>query len=181
MKKLVTAVVLSGGVLAASLTLALENKFSPYVDADGSIHYPQDFRDNFVHLGSWVVPDKKAPGHGFHDVYTEPGTVEYFRKNGRFPDGAILIKEIRALLEAPHTTGQATWAGENKVWFVMVKDEKNRFPGNSHWEEGWGWALYEAKQPTVNVSRGFKQECMACHLPAKKNDWVFTEGYPRLR
>ena len=155
--------------------------YSPYVSKSGEIQLPDEFRQHWVHLGSWVVTDAKAPGHGFHDVYTQAETVKVFHDIGKFPDGAVLVKEIRKLGSGKLTTGEAQWATDNAVWFVMVKDTLGRFKGNANWGEGWGWALFEAKNPKVNVSKGFAESCLGCHTPAKKTDWVFVEGYPTLK
>ena len=31
-----------------------------------------------------------------------------------------------------------------------------------------------------NVSKGYKASCRGCHIPAKIDDWIYTEGYPAL-
>ena len=42
----------------------------------------------------------------------------------------------------------------------MIKDAKGRFPGNDLWGDGWGWALFLAKepgatwQPTIRLTAG---------------------------
>lgn len=154
--------------------------FSPYVDARGTITLPKDFRTRWTHLGSWVVQQDGAPGQGFHDVYTEPASAASFRKTGQWPDGATLVKEIRGITSGPLTTGPALWAGDNKVWFVMVKDSKGRHAGNGNWGDGWGWALFDAKQPSTNASVSYQKDCLGCHTPAKATDWVFLQGYPTL-
>lgn len=155
--------------------------FSRYVDEEGNISLPEDVRRNWSHLGSWVVDDTEAPGHGFHDVYVQPQALTAYLANGHFPDGAILVKEIRTIQRANLTTGQAEWAEKPKVWFVMIKDRKARFADSPHWGGGWGWALFDAQKPGKNVSRGWREECLACHVPAKANDYVFIEGYPSLK
>ncbi|GAM56951.1 hypothetical protein JCM19231_1285 [Vibrio ishigakensis] len=37
------------------------------------------------------------------------------------------------------------------MFFVMVKDNENRFSESEHWGDGWGWAMFGAK-PTHNES-----------------------------
>lgn len=160
--------------------LGMATEFSPYVDDQGAIERPRDYRMKWVHLGSWVVPGENAPGYGFHDVYTQPDAAQAFRENGVFPDGAVLVKEIRTVETADMTTGTASWAGDPAVWFVMVKDRKNRFPGNPIWGEGWGWALFKSDNPEKNVASNFRKDCLPCHMPAKENDWVYLRGYPTL-
>lgn len=153
--------------------------FSPYVDDKGTISLPKDYRVKWAHLGTYVVPDDKDAG--FHDVYTQPGTVEAYKKDEEFPDGAVLVKEVRTIESAKMTAGRASWAAENAHWFVMIKDQKGRFPDNPNWGEGWGWALFYPKDPSKNASTHYKKDCIPCHIPAKVDDWVFIEGYPPLR
>lgn len=154
--------------------------FREYVDAEGNISLPVDIRSNWVHLGSWVVNEEGAPGAGFHDVYTQPEAAQAYRDTGEFADGTVLVKEIRTIESGAKTTGPALWAGEPQVWFVMVRDNQGRFDG-PHWGEGWGWGLYKADNPFLNVSESFEATCKGCHVPAQQTDWVFIEGYPTLK
>lgn len=180
------SVILTGLALAMSTlllpTIGAEEKedFSPYVDDKGNISLPNDFRKDMAHLGSWFVPDGGASG--FHDVYTDPETIAAFREYGKFPDGSILVKELRASKAGNYTTGEnvSFATGELKQWFVMVKDTENRFSDNPNWGDGWGWALYKPDDIKRNVSSNYQTDCLACHVPAKKTDWVYTEAYPSL-
>lgn len=160
--------------------------FSAYVDTQGNIERPQNFRNEWAHLGSWLVKnDEMASGPGVHDVYTQPKTIQAVQETGLWPDGAVLVKEIRSIKSRRLTTGNAQWAGDASAWFVMVRDRKNRFPDNPAWGEGWGWALFEADAPSKNLTTTWKGEgfnnCFGCHIPAKSTDWVFVEGYPAIR
>src|SRR6516162_2930572 len=105
----------------------------------------------------------------------------YVPKDGKFPDGAVLVKEITKVGSDKLTAGQATWAKDIKIWFVMVKDSKGRFPKNDLWGDGWGWALFEAKDPKKNVATDYTTDCRTCHVPAKRDDWVYVRGYPVLK
>jgi hypothetical protein len=176
------AVVL-GILLAMSLpTMGVAgSSFSPYVDEKGNISRPKDYREKWVYLGSYVVPDEKAPGYGFHDVFIQPASVEAYKRTGKFPDGTVLVKEIRKIKSGSMTTGQASWAGEMAVWFVMVKDQKGRFKNNPNWGDGWGWALFEPANPEKNTSKDYKKDCFGCHIPAKNTDWIYIEGLHTLR
>jgi len=167
------------GVLESEATA--DEHFSPYVDDKGGIAFPDGFRTSMVHLGSWFVPEGGASG--FHDVYTEKETVEAYRKTGRFPDGATLVKELRASEAGDYTTGTGvSYATDGlKQWFVMIKDSKGRFADNPLWGDGWGWALYMPDDTGKNVAADYKTDCLGCHVPARSNDWVYTEAYPTLR
>ena len=162
--------------------------FSPYVDAHGSISLPSDFDRKWVFLGTWSIAGEDveqsaaASGHGaaaLHNVYTQPSTVEVFRNTGKFPDGAVLIKELLNTKTAQMTTGKVSRGKKIEGWFIMVKDTKSRFPGNKLWGDGWGWSLFDAKKKLT--TKDYKAECLGCHIPAKRNDWVYVEGYPLLR
>ena len=154
--------------------------FSAHVNEDGNIQLPSDFRLSMVHLGSWFVPDGDASG--FHDVYTEKESVEAYRRTGQFPDGATLVKELRASNAADYTTGNGVSHATVglKQWFVMIKDTQGRFTENPLWGDGWGWALYKPDDPGKNVAADYKTDCLGCHVPAKATDWVYIEAYPTL-
>ena len=149
------------------------------VDKAGNIHKPADVRDRYQALGTYSVVDLNGDTE-LHYTYASPGTAEYYRKNGKFADGTVLVKEVCATDHGQMTTGDAHWATGTKVWFVMIKDEKGRHPGNPLWGNGWGWALFKSDAPDKQVATDFKKDCLACHIPAKATDWVYVKGYPVL-
>lgn len=109
--------------------------------------------------------------------------MESYSKNGVFPDGATLVKEIRASNSGNYTTGTGVHhaTGQLKQWFVMIKDSQGRFEDSPPWGDGWGWALYRSDEPTLNVATNYKSDCLGCHVPARANDWVYVEAYPILK
>lgn len=163
-----------------SLPALAQDNFSSYVDSNGIISFPEEFRTSLVHLGSWYVPEGDASG--FHDVYTEEATVKAFRQTGEFPDGATLVKELRAASSGNYTTGQGVnYANDTlKQWFVMIKDSKGRFNDNPLWGDGWGWALFKPDNKMLNVAKDYKNDCLTCHIPARAKDLIYTEAYPTL-
>src|SRR5262249_53890499 len=99
--------------------------FSPYVTNDGGNSLPAHHREKLPHPGPWAVATKSGkPVDELHIVYTRPEDSEAYRKDGKFPDGAVLVKEITKVGSDKLTAGQATWAKDIKIWFVMVKDSK---------------------------------------------------------
>src|SRR6516225_6535211 len=62
------------------------------VDKTGNIRKPADFRDHYELLGTWWVAD--PTGNQMHMTYGSPGAAEYYRKNGKFADGTVMVKEI---------------------------------------------------------------------------------------
>ena len=161
--------------------------FSKYVDKDGKISLPTDIRESWEYLGAWVVPEKpdgtKTDGYGFHDVFSSEGSIAAFNKDTKkFADGSVIVKEVRSIITEAMTTGpKVMYAGEEILWFVMIKDDKGRFKDNPNWGDGWGWALFLKDDKTKNVSTDYKKDCLGCHIPAKNTDWIYLQGYPVLK
>ena len=176
---------IAGETPAVNETATTKNReggFSPYVDRFGKISLPKDYKQNWAHLGSWASARKRGSDvFEMHDVYTPAETIAAYNKTGQFPDGAVLVKEVRQTKTDRLTTGYTAWSTDMKIWFVMIKDQKNRFADSDHWGDGWGWALFEAKDPTKNVSAGYDTSCLGCHSPVEDTDWVYTYGYPDLK
>ena len=87
--------------------------YGSLVDDAGNISLPKSFRNDWTFLGTWSIAEQDverssaASGHGaagLHNVYTQKGVAEYFRENGKFPDGAMLVKELLKATTAPMTT-----------------------------------------------------------------------------
>jgi hypothetical protein len=164
-------------VVAGTDTSPFAKNFS-LVDKDGNLAKPDDYRDKYEMLGTYFVLD--PAGNQMHMTYASPGAAAYFRQNGKFADGTVLVKEVLGTEHAPMTTGDAHWASGTKVWFVMIKDEKGRYTNSKLWGDGWGWALYKSDAPDKQVAVSYKKDCQGCHIPAQKTDWIYTQGYPVL-
>jgi hypothetical protein len=162
---------------------AAQNKASfdgfKLVDKTGNIRKPDDYRDLYPMLGAYTVLDPK--GNQMHYTWASPGAAEYYRRNKKFADGTVLVKEVLGSDHATMTTGDAHWATDIKVWFVLIKDAKGRYPNNPLWGNGWGWALFKSHAPNKQVATGYKKDCLRCHIPAKADDWIYVKGYPVLR
>ncbi|HEX7362049.1 MAG TPA: cytochrome P460 family protein [Bryobacteraceae bacterium] len=152
------------------------------VDASGHLRVPTNYRTTYQFLGTWAIAKDKGQGSKqIHDVYASPGAVAAFRKSGHFPDGTVLVKEVYATATQPMKTGIVSHAKTLQGWFVMVKQSKNRHPGNQLWGEGWIWSWFNAADPFKTTSTSFNANCKGCHLPARQTDWVYTQGYPILK
>lgn len=154
----------------------------PVVDEQGHLHVPSNYLAAYEFLGTWAIAADKAVGSSeLHTVYASPGTIAAYHSSGLFPDATVLIKEVYETSTAPLTTGTVSRAGTLKGWFVMVKDSKNSYPGNSLWGDGWGWSWFDAGTPMKTTSTNYKKDCLPCHVPARDTDWVYVSGYPVLK
>lgn len=190
MKKIIIVAATSALMSATAFAgdASLSGTYGTLVDKKGNISLPAGYRQNWTFLGTFFVENARTegmapdadPGFDVHTVYTQPESAAYYRKNGKFPDGAVLIKDVNATKKEPLTTGLARYEDAPKVTFAMVKNSKNRFADNQAWGEGWGWALFTPDNPksqTTNWKGEGFNNCHACHLPVKDQDWVYTQGY----
>ncbi len=142
MNRLATIGVLSFALNAVSTPVATgdtTDAFTKYVDQAGGISVPPNYRTEWAFLGTWAVNGKEEKSRGatgLHNVYMQPKAIAAYRKTGKFPDGAVLVKELLNAKTGPMTTGTISWGHEIEGWFIMVKDTKSRFPGNKLWGDG---------------------------------------------
>ena len=151
-------------------------------DAEGNLRVPADYRTAYQFLGSWAVAADQGQGSKeIHVVYASPGTIAAYRKDGWFPDGSVLVKEVSEATTGAMTTGDVSHANILKGWFVMMKDSKNSHPDNKLWGDGWGWSWFDAAAPSKTTSTNYKVDCQTCHVPARASDWIYVQGYPALK
>jgi Cytochrome P460 len=178
MSLVLLAVFWQPGVIAATKGLQTET----VADANGNLRVPANYRTAYQFLGSWAVAADQGQGSKeIHVVYTSPGTISAYRKDGRFPDGSVLVKEVFETTTGAMATGNVSSAKTLKGWFVMTKDSKNSHPDNKLWGDGWGWSWFDAATPSKTTSTNYKVDCQPCHIPARASDWIYVQGYPPLK
>jgi len=192
---LITIVGILGSGSWPGWAMANEDKaLAPNVNAiTGEISVPEDYT-LWPTLGTWThakVDGGATEIHEYHVVYTQPETIEYYQKKHRFPDGAVLVKELLHAETMSMTTGPAVGhATTIKGYFVLVRDTKGRFKGSPLWGDGWGWSFFNADDRVNTKSTDYTIDCIPCHVPAKKlapqnankdDQWIYTLGYPVLR
>ncbi len=171
---------LAATALAETQMAATESSHA-VVNSRGSLRVPDDYRTAYQFLGSWAIAADQGKGsQQIHTVYASPGAIAAYLKDGRFPDGAVLVKEVFETATAEMTTGTVSRAQTLKGWFVLVKDSKDSHPGNKLWGDGWGWSWFDASDRAKTTSTDYKSDCQSCHVPARATDWIYVQGYPAL-
>jgi len=191
MKKVTVAGMAAAGVAAMGALAAGQiestgsgNRPEPnaVVDRIGNLHVPDGYCTTYQLLGSWAVAADHGQGSKeFHVVYASPGTIDAYRRDGRFSDGAVLVKEVFRAATEQMTTGTVSHADMLKGWFVMMKDSSGRYSGNKLWGDAWGWSWFDVANPSKTTSTDYKTDYLACHVPAQASDWVYVGGYPPLK
>jgi Cytochrome P460 len=85
-------------------------------------------------------------------TYASSGAAEYYRRNKKFADGTVLVRELFGTDHAQMTTGDAHWAKDTKLWFVLIKDSQGGYPNDLLWGDGWGWAPFKSDAPNKQVA-----------------------------
>lgn len=159
-----------------------EPKADAVVDSTGKMRVPGDYRTTYQLLGSWAVAADQGEGSKeLHVVYASPGTITAYLKDGRFPEGTVLVKEVFETATGQFTTGTVSHAQTLKGWFIMVKASSGRYSGNKLWGDGWGWSWFDVGNPSKTTSTDYETDCRSCHLPARATDGVYVGGYPPLK
>jgi hypothetical protein len=161
-------------------TAAKDPAAKAIVDSSGNLRVPAHYRTSYQFLGSWAVAEAGKSPDQLHIVYASPGTIAAYRKDKRFPDGSVLVKEVFQTATGPMKTGTVSRAKTLKGWFVMVKDTKDSHPGNALWGDGWAWSWFDADNPSKTTSTNYRVNCLPCHIPARATDWIYVQGYPPL-
>lgn len=190
---IVGATVLGLGLWIEGAASGALTAFPPNVDPDtGAIRVPNHYRE-WPTLGTWTHAKVDGPPglQEYHVVYTQPETIRYYRRKGRFPDGAVLVKELLKAETMAMTTGPAVGHATTITgWFVLVRDTKGRFKASSLWGNGWGWSFFNPDDPKHTVSKNYKTDCLPCHTPARglaprnaadADKWIYAFGYPVLQ
>src|SRR5215813_12742172 len=87
------------------------SKRKAVADDAGNLHVPDTYRTTYELLGSWAeAADQGQGSKQLHVVYASPGTIAAYRTDGRFPDGAVLVKEVFKAATGQMTTGTVSHA-----------------------------------------------------------------------
>lgn len=157
--------------------------------SDGKLKLPVGFR-KWVFLGAPLTPNALNGGEAsfpeFHHVYVEEKNLDAYLKNGAFPEGTILIKELTRVLKPTFPDGSRTepsgrgyFNGELNGIDASVKDSK-RFAKTN----GWGYFTFghHPMPYAQTAAESSVSECAGCHLGNVANtDMTWVQFYPILR
>src|ERR1700758_2771973 len=94
-----------------AISISSASQTQAAVDAEGNLHVPPDYRSTYEALGSWAIAADEGRGSKeLHVVLASPGSIEAYRKDGRFPDGTVLVKEVFKTATKEMTTGTVSRA-----------------------------------------------------------------------
>ena len=146
-------------------------------DAEGRMLFPAEYREwIFLSAGrgmSYAPVAAEQPAPPFDNVFVNPAAYHAFLERGTWPDGTVLVLEIRGgTSHGSILQGGAFQTGEPLGIEVHVKDTP-RFGG-----DGWAFFGFDGAQPADIVPR--QANCYACHEANTAVDRTFVQFYPTL-
>ncbi|MFI4935688.1 MAG: cytochrome P460 family protein [Caulobacterales bacterium] len=170
----------TAGIVALADTAEPVVSLSPTVaeryDAQQRLIFPSEYR-MWRFLSSGVdmsySPMAMGGGHFFDNVFVDPKAYDDFFKTGHWPDGTVLITEVRGGETKGSITQKGVFqSGQPMGWEVHVKDSA-RFGGD-------GWGFFGFEQPTTAALIPATAACYACHREHAAVDTTFVQFYPTL-
>lgn len=150
---------------------------------NGELLRPTNYR-SWVYVGTPTTPNDmnngKAAFPEFHNVYIDPVSYRYWKKNGKWREGTILVKELVSVGTKAAVSGNGYFMGKFIGLEATIKSSEH-FP-----DEPGNWAYYSFSNPEggnlKDKATAFKtNQCNACHSANAEDDFVFTQHYPVLR
>jgi hypothetical protein len=143
--------------------------------ASGALLRPADY-ERWIAVGASLglsYAGGSSPHEAFHQVFIAPHAFDAFRKTGTFPEGTLLVLELREAGRRVLPARGGLFAGERVGVEAAVKDTR---------ATPEGWAYYSFGDGSRDTARPFPASaCFSCHNAHAGTDNVFTQFYPRLR
>jgi hypothetical protein len=164
-------------LLAAGSVGAQRDDAAARFDAQGRMLFPADYREwVFLSAGrgmSYSPMAMEQPAPPFDNVFVNRAAYRSFRENGTWPDGTVLVLEIRGgTSHGSILQGGSFQTGEPLGIEVHVKDTA-RFGG-----DGWAFFGFDGEQPSAMIPR--EANCYSCHEANTAVDRTFVQFYPTL-
>ena len=195
MPRYVALIVLGIGVVAAGWLdldvkyVAAQNSTPTAVfDSQGRLKMPTDYRE-WVFVGAPLTPNGLNGGSAnfpeYHHVYIQQKNVDAYLKNGVFPEGTVIIKELTRVLNPSFPDGSTTepsgrgfFNGEFNGIDCTVKDSKKFAATN-----GWGFFTFGHHPEPYDgyAAEAPATQCASCHQAnVAKTDMTWIQFYPML-
>ncbi|HYO79808.1 MAG TPA: cytochrome P460 family protein [Bryobacteraceae bacterium] len=167
--------------LMAVAVVCLQGGDSAEFTSAGDLKYPANYREwVFLSSGLGMTYGPNAPAAGtrprFDNVYVNPSAYRHFTRTGAWPDGTVMILEIRESESKGSINKHGHYQGQVAAIEAHVKDSK-RF--------STGWAFFDLSPRPEGPVKSVKaiaagNGCEKCHAPNGAVDSTFVQFYPDL-
>ena len=167
--------------LAASVAVAAGNAGAPEASAaqftaKGELLFPADYRSwTFLTSGhgmSYNAQANAAADQPFDNVFVDPQSHAAFLKTGHWPEGTMLVLEIRRSTSKGSINQHGAFQSGDPVALEVHVHDSKRFKG------GWGFFRFDGAKPATMI--GYDASCYACHQAHAAVDTTFVQFYPTL-
>lgn len=131
-------------------------------------NYPEGYR-SWSHVKTQIVtkshPRFESIG-GIHHIYANDLAMQGYLK-GKFPDGSTIVFDLLRLDKK-----DAALVEGNRRWIGVMEKATTKYAKTG----GWGYENFDGDSKinrNVKVN-GPTTNCVACHLPQKSNDFIFS-------
>jgi hypothetical protein len=172
---LAAAIGLAGIAAAASEPASAPQASALSYTEGGKLRRPDNYRE-WIYLSTGLDMNYRERPAGmshsmFDNVFVEPSAYRAFRETGTWPDGTMLVMEVRGASDK----GSINKAGHFQTTDLMgmeVHVRDARFPG--------GWAFFVFDDDTIASPLPQAASCYQCHREHGAVDTTFVQFYPTL-
>lgn len=159
---------------------AVKEQYYSFND-EGELNRPINYR-TWIFAGTGTTPishDSTAIFPDFQNIYIDPESYEFWKENGYYKEGTILVKELIRKDDTSSPIGQGFFQGEAYSLSATIKDTL-RFPDSPG---GWGYFKYADYEKGIltETSPMMGDKCIGCHSKSQAGYGPFTEKYIVLR
>jgi len=165
---LIASVAMAGGAPGAPGVAHFTDK--------GELLFPADYRSwTFLTSGhgmSYNARANAAADQPFDNVFVDPESHAAFLKTGHWPEGTMLVLEIRRSTSKGSINQNGAFQSGDPVGIEVHVHDSKRFKG------GWGFFGFDGNKPATMI--GYDASCYACHQAHAAVDTSFVQFYPTL-
>jgi hypothetical protein len=150
--------------------------------AAGQVQEPANYRDwVFLSSGLGMTYGPAAPAAGrpplFDNVYVNPESYRAFMSTGRWPEGTMLVLEVRRSISNQSINNGGYTQGDIAAIEAAVKDSQ-RFADTGGWKYfGFGTTVVAGESAAPQPPSA---SCYGCHSQHTAVENTFVQFYPTL-
>jgi hypothetical protein len=110
--------------------------------------------------------------HVFDNVFANPEAYKRFLETGTWPDGSVLVLEIRGAEGRGSINRGGSYQGADRVGVEVHVKDSARFEGK--------WAFFDFSGGNIAKRIPRSADCYSCHAAHGGVDTTFVQFYPTL-
>ena len=143
---------------------------------DGTLRFPADYRQ-WIYLSTGFdmsyAPGASPAHHMFDNVFVNPEAYREFQRTGTWPDGAMLVLEVRGARDKGSINQAGHFQDETPMGIEVHVRDAARFPGK------WAFFSFDGGGSTGKLQPQ-SADCYSCHAAHAAVDTTFVQFYPTL-